>query len=258
MNQIGIADERRRERLTMHKKVVAGLLGANFIALLLAESVRSDGLAWFFAVLLILLVGTLAAGYGINLTEERCNKPKPIHCPKCRAVLPLAGEWRCGYCQAKNTGIPLDACTACGCQPKAIQCSKVDCDHAILLRAPLGNEPVASYAHDEQDGDQYAQRLENHRKQQEIFEQEKILAEAEAELLQAQEKAARAKKALTRAEESPEQTYEREVLSQLQSEGKRRLVMKKLRDEIEEEQDEDEREWKAGVLDRIERESLDL
>lgn len=56
----------------------------------------------------------------------------------------------------------------------------------------------------------------------------------------------------------PEQTYEREVLSQLQSEGKRRLVMKKLREEIEREQDEDERLWKAGVLDRIERESLDL
>lgn len=172
--------------------------------------------------------------------------------------LPVSIDWRCGYCQTKNSGSPLEACQHCDCQPRAISCYKTECEHTILLRAPLGHEPIASCINVDQTDNQYAEQLESHRRHQEVIERERVLAEAQAELLQAQEKAARAKQALARVEESPEQTYEREVLSQLQSEGKRRQVMKKLREEIEQEMDEDERMWKAAVLDRIERESLDI
>lgn len=258
MNQMGIADKRRRGRRNTHLIVAAGLFGAYFMALLIAEIIGPQEYAWSFVVLMILLAGTVVAGYCINLIEDYWEKPRPIHCPSCRLVLPGSTQWRCGYCHAGNTGSPLDACTICKCEPRAIQCANSACDCAILLRAPLGREPVASYDLNEQDRTHYTQQLEDHRRQQEMIQQERVLAEAQAELTQAQEKAARAKQALARVEESPEQTYEREVLSQLQSEGKRRQVMKKLRDEIEQEQDEDQRKWKAGVLDRIERESLDL
>ena len=258
MKQLGIVDKRRNDRINVHALIVGGLLVANFIALVLTENVRSNDQTWFFAVVLILLVGTLAAGYGINWAEDQCQKPKPMHCPQCRSVLPISTEWRCGYCSAVNTGSPLKPCTICGCSSKAILCPKAECGHAVLLRAPLGDDPIAIYDRDEQDVDTYDQRLEDHRKQQKVFELEKKLAEAEAESLKAQEQVALAKKDLARVSETPEQTYEREVLGLLQSEGKRREVMKRLRDEIEQEQDIDERLWKAGVLDRIERESLEL
>lgn len=258
MTELGIADQREKGRQTSHLMVAIGLLGFNFIVLMLADSMRPDGFTAMAVILVILCLGVIVAGYGINLVEDRCTKPRPIQCPSCRAILPNTAKWKCGYCEATNSGSPLEKCKRCGYHLHAIKCCKQECQHVILLRAPLGNDPIATYVHDDQSDDQYAEKIQSHQRQKKIIEQDKELTEAQVDLLKAQEKAARAEQALARARETPEETYEREVLAQLQSEGKRREVMKKLRDEIEQEADMDERKWKTGVLDKIERKSLDL
>jgi hypothetical protein len=258
MERPGIADERHKERLIIHGIIVAVLLTFHTMSLLMADVIELEG-AWGIAGLLILLfLGVIVAGYAINLAEDYCTKPRPIHCRFCRAVVPIEGEWRCGYCQAKNSGSPLKQCLRCGCYPRGIACPNRECHQTILLRAPLGHEPTASCVDVEHNNHEYAEQLESHRRQQEIIERDRELAEAQAVLLQAQQKKAIAEQALARAKETPEQTYEREVLNKLQSEGKRRQVIQSLRDEIALEKDEDEQKWKAAVLDRIQRESSEL
>lgn len=255
---LGVVDNRRRDRLTAHLVVGVCLFTLNLLILMIASAFSDDEIAYTGAALAVLLIATPIAGYAINHIEDYFTRPKPIHCKHCRWALPLDAEWQCGYCGAANNGSPVGACRGCGSPPKAISCPNPDCDQAVLLRAPLGNDPVASYDHRVATTDQHTKVMEEHRRRQEEIQKNRELAEAQAELLKAQEKTARAEQALARAQETPEQTYERQVLEQLQSEGKRRQVIAKLRDAIENESDEDERDWKAAVLDRIERESLDL